>query len=121
MSFLIPIMKTPYQILNINPGADDTEIKQAYLQQAKQNPPDHDQEQFQVIHNAYTAIKDQKSRLSHELFSFPSANFNQFIDQALKTEHTTSLTAENFIALLNTTVDDSTILNAIATTENNDH
>ncbi len=117
MPFLIPIMKSPYQILNINSGANDAEIKHAYLQHVKQNPPDHEPEQFQIIHSAYSAIKDQKSRLAHELFSLPDANFNQVIEQALKTEHKVSLTPANFNLLLNAAVDESTVQNAIATTK----
>lgn len=110
-------MKTPYQVLNVNADASDAEIKQAYLQKVKDNPPDRDQEQFQSIHNAYMAIKDQKSRISHELFSVPAANFNDLIDRALTTEQKLSLTAEHFNALLAAGVDDSTIQITTATTE----
>ena len=110
-------MKTPYQILNVAVEASDTEIKQAYLQKVKDNPSDRDKQQFQSIHDAYTAIKDAKSRLSYELFAFPVANFNEVIDQALNTEHCTSLSFKQFNALLQVSVDDSIIQNAITQIE----
>ena len=79
-------MQTPYEILDVAVDASDDEIKQAYLQQVKNNPPDRDQEKFQLIHDAYTAIKDHKSRVSYDLFTLPSTNFNVLLDQALHTE-----------------------------------
>jgi DnaJ-class molecular chaperone len=106
-------MKTPYQILNVTAEASDTEIKQAYLQKVKDNPPDHDKHKFQSIHDAYTAVKDVKSRLSYELFAFPIANFDEVIDQALNIDHCTSLSFKQFNALLQESINDSTIQNAI--------
>lgn len=94
-------MKTPYQILEINPEASDAEIKQAYLQKVKDNPPDTNQQQFQAIHNAYTSIKDIKSRISYDLFTLPVANFDEVIDQVLCTkDEELSLTAKQFNSLL---------------------
>ena len=55
-------MQTPYEILGVVVDANDADIKQAYLQQVKNNPPDRDQEKFQLIHDAYTSIKDHKNR-----------------------------------------------------------
>ncbi|MCK5189319.1 MAG: DnaJ domain-containing protein, partial [Methylococcales bacterium] len=43
-------MKTPYEILDVAVEASDAEIKQSYLRQVKNNPPDHEQEKFQLIH-----------------------------------------------------------------------
>ncbi|MBT4146331.1 MAG: J domain-containing protein, partial [Gammaproteobacteria bacterium] len=51
-------MQTPYEILGVETDARDDEIKQAYLQQVKNNPPDRNQQQFQIIHGAYSSIKD---------------------------------------------------------------
>lgn len=107
-------MKTPYEILNVAAEASDVEIKQAYLRQVKDNPPDRDQQQFQLIHNAYTLIKDHNSRISYDLFTLPIANFEQLIDQALISDQPQEHTAEQFNKLLSASIDDSTILNAIA-------
>jgi len=100
-------------MLGVASKATDAEIKQAYLQKVKDNPPDRDKQQFQLIHDAYTAIKDNKSRLSYELFALPIANFDEVIDQALNTDHCTSLSYKQFNALLQTSADDSIIQNAI--------
>jgi hypothetical protein len=41
--------------LNVATTANDAEIKQAYLRLVKDNPPDRNQEKFQLIHDAYSA------------------------------------------------------------------
>jgi len=106
-------MKTPFEILEVAPEADDVEIKQAYLQQVKNNPPDRDQEQFLLIHNAYESIKDNKSRISYALFDNLSVNFEELIDQALDVEQTVQISPEQFNQLLLAGIDDTTIQNTI--------
>jgi len=108
-------MQTPYQILNISSTATDAEIKQAYLQQVKNNPPERDQQLFQLIHQAYLAIKDHKSRLNYELFTVPETNFDDIINQALGSEPNKALTAEQFNAMLTASIDDSTLHNSLST------
>ncbi len=108
-------MNTAYEILDVATTANDAEIKQAYLRQVKNNPPDRDQEKFQLIHNAYSAIKDHKSRVSHALFLLPKANFDTLIDQALQTEQSANMSAEYFNQLLCASIDDTTLLNTTAT------
>ena len=110
-------MKTPYEILDVAIEASDAEIKQAYLRQVKINPPDHEQEKFQLIHKAYTSIKDNKSRMSYALFTLPTANFNELIDQALDTRHTIELKPKYFNQLLSASIDESIFSNFIANAE----
>ena len=110
-------MQTPYEVLDVAVDVSDDDIKQAYLQQVKNNPPDRDQEKFQLIHDAYTAIKDHKSRISYDLFTLPSANFNTLLDQALHTEQDIVLNTESFKKILSVSVDETSLLNAIATPE----
>ena len=110
-------MKTPYEILNVSADASDVEIKRAYLQKVKDNPPDLDQEQFQIIHNAYISIKDHRSRVSYDLFNIASVDFDELIDQALNTEQTMQITPDHFNKLLRVSIDDTTILKALASTE----
>jgi len=110
-------MKTPYEILDVAVEASDVEIKQAYLRQVKNNPPDHEQEQFQLIHKAYNSIKDNKSRVSYALFTLPTANFNTLIDQALDTGHTIELDPKHFNQLLSAGIDESIFSNFIANSE----
>jgi len=110
-------MKTPYEILDVAADANDVAIKQAYLRQVKENPPDRDQEQFQLIHNAYTSIKDHKSRINFALLNVPDVDFDELIGQALGTVQTVELDAEHFNKLLGASIDDTTIQNALANTE----
>lgn len=106
-------MKTPYEILEVTSNASDIEIKKAYLQKVKNNPPDRDQELFLSIHNAYETIKDNKSRISHALFNNPSIEFDELIDQALDTAQTIKINPEQFKKLLQAGIDEKTIKNAI--------
>ena len=111
------MMKTPYEILDVAADAGDAEIKQAYLRKVKDSPPDRDQERFQLIHNAYTSIKDHKSRLKYSLFLLPAADFDQLLDLALATAGSVRLQPEQFIKLLHAGMDDKTGLNALAPTK----
>ncbi|MDD5579918.1 MAG: DnaJ domain-containing protein [Methylobacter sp.] len=106
-------MKTPYELLGVAADAADAEIKQAYLQKVKDNPPDRDQEQFQLIHNAYTSIKDSKSRMSYALFNVPIADFEELLDQALATAQALQIKPEHFNKLLHAGIDDATLVNAL--------
>ncbi len=110
-------MQTPYQILDVAFDARDDEIKQAYLQQVKNNPPDRDQHKFQIIHDAYTAIKDHKSRVSYDLFTLPVADFNAVLDKALQTEQAATVNSESLNKLLSISIDDASLLNAFASPE----
>ena len=110
-------MQTPYEILGVVVDANDADIKQAYLQQVKNNPPDRDQERFQLIHDAYTSIKDHKSRISHDLFSIPSSNFNTVLDQILQTEQAITINSESFKKILSVSIDDTSLLNVFAKPE----
>lgn len=107
-------MKTPYEILAVAADATDAEIKQAYLQQVKDNPPDRDQARFQLIYNAYAAVKDHKSRVSYALFTLPEANFDALLDQALDTAQPPQVGPRQLNELLRAGIDDTTLLNALA-------
>ena len=107
-------MQTPYQILCVIADAGDATIKQAYLQQVKINPPDRDAEKFQQIHDAYTAIKDHKSRVSHELFTLPQVDFDALLDEIMQTDQVASLDAVVLKKILSITVEEAGLLHAIA-------
>ena len=111
-------MNTPYDILDISIDASDAEIKQAYLQQVKKYPPDLDADQFRVIHHAYLAIKDKKSRLSYELFTLPKAGFDELVNQMLHTDRPSKITAEQFNALLQASIDETAILKIFTDPDN---
>ena len=110
----LPPMKTPYEILNIGMDANDKKIKQAYLQQVKKNPPDRDQEKFQLIHSAYNAIKDEKSRISHDLFTLPNTNFKSLVNIALQPKQAVSIDTTILKKILSVSIDIPTLLNTLA-------
>jgi len=58
----------PYQQLNIDPTATDSEIKTAYRKLAQKNHPDKggDQEEFQAIQEAYEILSDPDRRKRYD-------------------------------------------------------
>jgi len=103
-------MKSPYELLEVAEQASDSEIKQAYLQKVKLNPPDRDHEKFQQIHSAYEAIKNVTSREKYALFNYPEADFDAMLDQAFITAQPSLINADYFDTLLRASVDDKTFL-----------
>lgn len=92
---------SPYDRLGVDKLATDAEIKQAYLQRVKENPPDRDQKIFQEIQLAYEAIKDADSRLRHTLFDVPKVEFDDLLQQAFKpTTSVQPLSCDDFNKLL---------------------
>ena len=108
-------MTTPYQLLGVTEQSTDTEIKLAYLQQVKENPPDRDQNRFQHIQQAYEAIKDYDSRLRYALFHVPTVNFNELLEHAFQQESALPpLPADDFVKLLNAVPIEKSLLSACA-------
>ena len=103
-------MKSPYELLEITEQASDSDIKQAYLQKVKLNPPDRDHEKFQQIHSAYETIKNATSREKYALFNYPEADFDALLDQAFITSQPLLLSADHFDKLLHASIDDNTFL-----------
>ena len=103
-------MKTPYEILEVAEQASDSDIKQAYLQQVKLNPPDRDHEKFQQIHSAYETIKNVTNREKYALFNYPEADFDALLDQAFIAAHPAIMNADFFDKLLRASIGDKTYL-----------
>lgn len=104
-------MKSPYEILEVPEQASDSEIKQAYLQKVKLNPPDRDQEAFQQLHSAYETIKNVTNREKYALFSLPEVDFDSLLNRAFASSKPVTMNAEHFEKLLRTSVDDKALLN----------
>ncbi|MGR3317539.1 MAG: J domain-containing protein [Candidatus Anammoxibacter sp.] len=62
----------PYDILNISSDATDATVRKSYLEGVKKFPPDLAPEQFKKINNAYSQVKNEKSRLEYYLFNTES-------------------------------------------------
>ncbi len=110
-------MKTPYQLLDVAPNATDEEIKQAYLQKVKINPPDRDQEKFQIIYNAYIAIKDYQSRIKQALFTLPVADFDELLEQGFQNAKALEIAPAHFSKLLRASIDSTTLSNTLSPSE----
>jgi curved DNA-binding protein CbpA len=53
----------PYRVLGIAEETDDDEaIRQAWLENVRRFPPEHDAEQFARVREAYEMIRDRESR-----------------------------------------------------------
>ena len=61
-------MSDPYEQLGLRPSADETEIRQRYLELVRQFPPDRAPERFAEIRAAYDALRDPVTRLEARLF-----------------------------------------------------
>lgn len=108
-------MTSPYQLLGVAEQSTDAEIKQAYLQRIKDNPPDRDQKRFQQIQQAYETIKDGDSRLQFALFHLPEADFDDLLDSAFgQTSDFQPLSADDFCKLLNAVPVEKALANALA-------
>ena len=51
-----------WEILGIRPGATDDDIRAAYLEQVKRNPPESAPERFERIRDAYQMLRDPRAR-----------------------------------------------------------
>jgi DnaJ-class molecular chaperone len=103
-------MKTPYELLAVTASSTDAEIKLAYLQLVKLNPPDRDQAKFQQLHSAYETIKNATEREKYALFNYPEADFNALLDQAFMDLQPSLMSADCFEQLLRVSIDDNTFL-----------
>jgi len=107
-------MTTAYQILGITEQASDSDIKQAYLQKVRENPPDRNPAFFEEIQTAYQAISTAKKRLAYALFTPPPADFEALLKQAFPKEQALCrLSHEHLLQLLSTGLDEKNLLNAI--------
>lgn len=73
-------MTNPYDVLGVNTGNSDQEIKTAYRRLAKQHHPDAggDQQRFAEISSAYDSIKDANARSNYNQRPQPHMNTDTF-------------------------------------------
>jgi curved DNA-binding protein CbpA len=58
----------PTAVLGVRHDATDEEIRAAYLQKVRENPPDRSPERFETIRDAYEALRDPRRRIQFRLF-----------------------------------------------------
>jgi len=59
----------PYRLLGIAAGAEDEQIRAAYLAKLKQFPPDRCPVEFEQVRDAYELLRDRRRRAHYTLFS----------------------------------------------------
>jgi curved DNA-binding protein CbpA len=74
-------MSDPYEILGIPRNADETVVRQRYLELVREFPPDQAPERFAAIHRAYSALRDPAERVHNQIFRFdhPDDSFDRII------------------------------------------
>ena len=77
-------MKTPFEILDIDVSASDSEIKSAYLKKVRQFTPEQFPEEFKKIKEAYNAIGNSKKRIEFALFNVDEPDMNALIVSTIK-------------------------------------
>jgi curved DNA-binding protein CbpA len=71
----------PYAVLGLGPGAEDEQIRAAYLAKLKQFPPDKSPAEFERVRDAYELLRDRRRRAKHTLFSVnPEASLESLLD-----------------------------------------
>jgi DnaJ-domain-containing protein 1 len=61
----------PWRVLEIDEGANDEEIRQAYLRGVRAHPPDRSPAQFERIRDAYDQLRDARRRAMRMLLANP--------------------------------------------------
>ncbi len=65
---VLPI-SDPYAVLGLGPGAEDEQIRAAYMAKVKQFPPERSPVEFEKVRDAYELLRNRRSRAQHTLFS----------------------------------------------------
>ena len=63
------IDQDPYEILELEPGASEEQIRAAYLKKIQQYPPDRSPEEFERVRDAYDELRDPRERTRRLLFA----------------------------------------------------
>ncbi len=61
--------RNPFDVLGVPPGANDEDVRRAYLRLVQKYPPDTAPEKFAELCEANEKIKTEKARLEYKLFS----------------------------------------------------
>src|SRR5271169_3341877 len=67
-------MNDPYDVMGLTTDADETQIRQRYLELVRSHPPDRDPERFAAVHAAYESLRDPAERIRNQLFMIEAKN-----------------------------------------------
>ena len=77
-------MLNAYNLLGVDENASDEIIKQRYLQQVKNNPPEKDPEKFKAIREAFELIETAEARVNYQLFHLHKVEKQDIVDLCFK-------------------------------------
>lgn len=66
---------SPEEVLGVARGADEQEVRRAYLAKVREFPPDQAPEQFQLISEAYELLKDPRILLGMKMSQAAAREF----------------------------------------------
>lgn len=61
-------MHSPFEVLELAPGANEAQVRKQYLSLVRRHSPDRDPEKFKQIRQAYERLCDPITRWNIELF-----------------------------------------------------
>jgi DnaJ-class molecular chaperone len=61
-------MTDPYEVMELEPGSSEAEVRRRYLELVRKHPPDRDPARFTEIRRAYDQLRDPEVRLTSQLF-----------------------------------------------------
>lgn len=73
-------MQNAYDVLGVAEAASDREVKAAYLTQIKRFTPNKAPERFQLIQQAYAAVKTAEKRAEYALIGVPDISLHSVVD-----------------------------------------
>jgi curved DNA-binding protein CbpA len=62
-------MADPHEVLGLDRGAGDEEVRRRYLELVRQFPPDRDPDRFVAVRAAYDQLRDPIARMQSQLFN----------------------------------------------------
>ena len=74
-------MGDPYEILGVERGASETEIRRRYLELVRQYPPDRAAERFAEIRRAYEDLRDPIVRMRSRLFDLSDDSIGEILSE----------------------------------------
>jgi DnaJ-class molecular chaperone len=61
-------MPNPFYVLGVRDSASDAEVRSAYMAKLREFPPEREPERFQMISDAYAAIRTAEDRARQRVF-----------------------------------------------------
>ncbi|RSK54714.1 hypothetical protein EJA13_05400 [Bacillus canaveralius] len=79
-----PKVENLYKILGVRSNSKPEKIKQAYIQQVKQYPPEQFPEEFQRIRRAYETLRDPLKREEYDLMRKYGGSLEKMMEEAVE-------------------------------------